>query len=208
MKKTIFSVFAILSLVLGLSYAESTNTSKISFSKDNEKTHFGFHPDQSQEPFDKMMRVLTHPRCVNCHPAGSKPIKGDDASVTRALGVPRGPHGEGLKGLNCSTCHSDENNDFSGVPGAPEWALAPEFMAWEGKTRVEIATQMMDPARNGGRSAQETLKHLTEHKLVLWAWDPGVDSEGIPREKPPVPKDEYIAAVTEWINNGAIIPDE
>jgi hypothetical protein len=81
-------------------------------------------------------------------------------------------------------------------------------MAWEGKTRVEIAQQMMDPKRNGGRTAQDILKHLTEHELVLWAWDPGVDIEGVPREKPPVPKEEYIAAVKAWINNGAIIPEK
>ena len=158
--------------------------------------------------FDKVMQVLTHQRCVNCHPAGDKPRKGDDSHTTRALGVSRGEDGHGLEGIACSTCHTDENNDFSGVPGAPHWALAPAGMAWEGKSRVEIATQMMDPKRNGGRSHEEILEHLTEHELVLWAWDPGVDAEGIPREKPPVPKDEYIAAVKEWIHGGAIIPEQ
>ncbi len=203
MKKTIVSVISLLILVLGFAFAESRKD----WSGDN---HNAAHSniEQSQDPFDKMMLVLTHQRCVNCHPAGSKPIKGDDSHTTRALGIPRGADGHGLKSIDCSTCHSEENNDFSGVPGAPEWALAPESMIWEGKTRVEIATQMMDPKRNGGRSPEEIMKHLTEHELVLWAWDPGVDSEGIPREKPPVPKDEYIAAVKEWIDNGAIIPNE
>ena len=52
------------------------------------------------------------------------------------------------------------------------------------------------------------MEHLTEHELVLWAWEPGVDDEGIPREKPPIPKEEYITAVKEWIKEGAIIPSE
>jgi len=146
-------------------------------------------------------------RCVNCHPASDKPRKGDDSHVTRALGVPRGDDGHGLKGLSCEACHRDENNDYSGVPGAPDWALAPESMTWEGLSRVEIAHSMLDRTKNGDRSLEEIVEHLTEHELVLWAWDPGVDAEGTPREKPPVPKDEYIAAVKEWAEAGAHIPE-
>ena len=80
-------------------------------------------------------------------------------------------------------------------------------MAWEGLSRVEIAKSMLDPKINGGRTLKETVKHLTEHELVLWAWEPGVDAAGNPREKPPVPKDEYIKAVKEWAAAGAIIPE-
>lgn len=203
MKKIKISLIALSMLILGFSFAGSSDNNE-----DNSPHHSTIETNTSNDPFDKMMLVLMHQRCVNCHPAGDKPRKGDDSHVTRSLGVARGEDGHGLKGINCSTCHTDENNDFSGVPGAPHWALAPESMTWEGKTRVEIATQMMDPARNGGRSAHDIMEHLTEHELVLWAWDPGVDAEGIPREKPPVPKEEYIAAVKEWINNGAIIPEQ
>ena len=162
----------------------------------------------SEESFDLMMQVLTHQRCVNCHPSGDKPRKGDDSHITRSLGIARGEDGHGLKGISCNACHTDENNDYSGVPGAPHWALAPKNMTWEGKTRVEIANQMMDKTRNGGRSHQDIMKHLTEHELVLWAWDPGVDAEGTPREKPPVDKETYIAAVKAWIAGGAIVPEE
>ncbi len=162
--------------------------------------------DGSSESFDKMMSVLMHKRCVNCHPAGDIPLQGEDSHLHN-FNISRGKDDHGLSGYQCGTCHQKENNNYSGVPGAPEWALAPLEMAWEGKTRVEIATQMMDPTRNGNRSHDEILKHLTEHKLVLWAWDPGVDAEGTPREKPPVPKMEYIAAVKQWIADGAIIPE-
>ncbi|MBX2815770.1 MAG: hypothetical protein KTR24_07225, partial [Saprospiraceae bacterium] len=121
------------------------------------------------DPFDKMMAVLTHQRCVNCHPAGDTPRKGDDQHITRSLGVPGGEEGHGPAGLSCETCHSEENNNYSGVPGAPHWALAPSSMAWEGLSRIEIAQSMLDPTKNGGRSLTEIVEHLTEHELVLWA---------------------------------------
>lgn len=162
---------------------------------------------EDRTSFDIMMDVLTHKRCVNCHPSGDTPRQGEDSHL-HSFGVVRGEDGHGLSGYTCNTCHQNENNDFSGVPGAPHWSVAPKIMAWEGKSRVEIARQMMDPKRNGGRSAEDIMHHLTEHELVMWAWDPGIDASGNPREKPPVPKEEYIAAVKEWIANGAVIPEE
>jgi len=161
----------------------------------------------ANENFDKMMAVLTHKRCVNCHPSGDTPRQGEDSHLHN-FDINRGEEGLGLAGYNCNTCHSDQNNEYSGVPGAPHWAVAPKIMAWEGKNRVEIAQQMMDPKRNGGRSPEDIMHHLTEHELVLWAWEPGVDAEGVAREIPPVPKDEYIKAVKEWIEAGAVIPAE
>jgi hypothetical protein len=158
-------------------------------------------------PFDKMMAVLTHQRCLNCHPADDRPRQGEDSHIHN-FEVRRGPDNHGVAALKCQSCHQDENNDFSGVPGAPEWSLAPIEMAWAGLSRVEIARSMLNPENNGGRSLEETVKHLTEHELVLWAWEPGMDVAGNPREKPPVSKEEYIKAVKEWAAGGAVIPEE
>jgi len=192
--------YTIIFLLIGIiTIGFASNTSII----DNKKEYL--ESSASDEPFDKMMSVLMHKRCVNCHPAGPTPLQGEDSHL-HYFDIVRGENDHGLAGYNCSTCHQSENNNYSGVPGAPEWAVAPLEMAWEGKTRIEIARQMMDPSRNGGRSHQDIMKHLTEHELVLWAWDPGIDAEGIEREKPPVPKEEYITAVKEWIEAGAIIP--
>ncbi|MEL7121126.1 MAG: hypothetical protein AAFO07_16865 [Bacteroidota bacterium] len=159
------------------------------------------------EPFDKMMAVLTHKRCVNCHPAGDRPRQGEDSHIHN-FGVMRGPDNHGVVALKCQTCHQSENNNYSGVPGAPEWSLAPVSMAWEGLSRVEIAKSMLNRENNGDRSLEEIVEHLTEHELVLWAWEPGIDAEGNPREKPPVSKEEYIKAVKEWAEAGAVIPEE
>lgn len=157
--------------------------------------------------FDTMMRVLTHQRCVNCHPNDNVPKQGDD-SHPHYFDIKRGMNIENSAATNCTTCHQSENNSYSGVPGAPEWALAPASMYWEGLNRIEIAESMMDPERNGGRTPEETMHHLTEHELVLWAWEPGVNANGVPREVPPVPKEEYIAAVKKWFKEGHSIPSK
>jgi len=159
------------------------------------------------DPFSIMMKVLTHKRCVNCHPAGDRPHQGEDSHVHN-FGVMRGEDNHGLVALKCESCHQHENNDFSGVPGAPEWSLAPLSMAWEGLSRVEIAKSMLNPENNGGRDLEHIVEHLTEHELVMWAWEPGVNADGVPREKPPVPKEEYIKAVKEWAEAGAHIPEQ
>ena len=157
--------------------------------------------------FDRMMQVLTHPRCVNCHPAGDRPHQGNDSHPHR-FGVQRGADGHGAPGLTCSTCHQAENNQYSGVPGAPHWHLAPRSMAWEGLSRTEIARSMLDPQKNGGRSPAAIEEHLTTDLLVLWAFEPGVDHEGNPREAPPVSREAYIAAVQAWFAAGMPIPEE
>lgn len=203
MMKTVsilYSFLLILFMALTFSFA--------SFGENNSMKEKLSDKESADTPFDKMMAVLTHQRCVNCHPSGDKPRKGDDSHTTRALGIARGTDGHGLEGLQCNACHQDTNNDYSGVPGAPHWALAPQTMAWEGLSRVEIAKSLLDRSKNGERSLEDIVKHLTEDELVLWAWNPGVDAEGNPREAVPVPKEEFIVAVKEWAANGALIPEE
>ena len=166
-----------------------------------------FDKESNNKNFDKMMDVLTHQRCVNCHPSDGFPKQGED-SHPHYFGMARGEGNMGFQATNCNTCHQKENNDFSGVPGAPHWSLAPESMRWEGLSRREIAESMLDKKRNGGRSHHDVMEHLTEHELVLWAWTPGINADGIPREVPPVPKEEYIKIVKEWFEDGAIIPED
>lgn len=159
---------------------------------------------ESELAFNIMMKAITHERCINCHPTDNVPKQGSEGN----------PHRFEITRINvdaatnCNTCHQASNNDFSGVPGAPHWSLAPESMGWQGLSKTEIARIMMDPATNGNRSAEDILHHLTEDELVLWAWEPGVDANGVPRETPPVSREDYIAAVKKWIALGAQIPSE
>ena len=164
--------------------------------------------ERSADPdFHAMMDVLTHKRCINCHPSDGQPRQGEDSHVHN-FGMRRGVDNLGFEATRCTTCHQhSENNDFSGVPGAPEWSLAPASMGWWGLSRYEIAKAMLDPAKNGGRDHEALVHHLTEHALVLWAWEPGITASGEARETPPVSKQDYIKAVKAWFGKGAIIPN-
>ncbi|MFK7999286.1 MAG: hypothetical protein AB8H86_06795 [Polyangiales bacterium] len=164
-------------------------------------------PEGEDPDFHAMMDVLVSPRCINCHPNDGVPKQRDEARP-HLFGVQRGEANVGVPALHCVTCHQDENNDDSGVPGAPEWSLAPHAMAWEGLDRYAIARSMLSRANNGNRGLEEVRHHLTEHALVLWAWTPGVDAEGEARLPPPVPLDEYRRAVNRWFAAGAQIPGD
>ncbi|MCI4669239.1 MAG: hypothetical protein MRZ79_13980 [Bacteroidia bacterium] len=201
MKKSSIIILAALMLlgVGGMSYTDLNQ-------KDERTVSFSTNGTAS-ESFETMMKVLTHKRCINCHPAGDRPRQGEDSHIHN-FDVQRGEDGHGVVALQCKTCHQSSNNSLSGVPGAPHWHLAPRSMAWEGLDKYEIAQAMLDKNKNGNRSVEEIEKHLTEDQLVLWVFEPGVNNEGIPREKPPVSKEDYIKAVKDWIAEGAIIPSK
>lgn len=161
----------------------------------------------SNEAFDKMMDVLTHQRCMNCHPNDNIPKQGDD-SHPHYFDMARGEGNMGFQATKCTTCHQSENNMYSGVPGAPHWSLAPASMGWQGLSRTEIAERMLNTETNGGKNHEELVKHMTEDDLVLWAWNPGVDANGVMRELPPVSKENFRSAVKLWFKEGAIIPSK
>ena len=157
-------------------------------------------PERSAALFTEAGKVLTSARCVNCHPAGDRPLQGE----TRRLHQPpvaRGPDGFGTPAMRCATCHQSANFDPAGVPGHPHWHLAPGEMAWQNKTTGEICTQIKDPARNGGRSLQQILTHVADDSLVGWAWAPGVG-----REPAPGTQKELGELIQAWLNTGAVCP--
>ncbi|APQ19172.1 hypothetical protein [Maribacter hydrothermalis] len=199
MKKSFWILF---SSVLVTGIAMAVNSNRISF---EEYESLDLKKVTANDDFNKMMDVLSHKRCVNCHPNDNVPKQGED-SHPHYFDMKRGEENLGFQATKCTTCHQSENNEYSGVPGAPHWSLAPASMMWEGLSRVEIAESMMDPIRNGNRSAEDILHHLTEDELVLWAFNPGVDADGVPREKPPLTKEDYIMAVKNWFAAGAVIP--
>lgn len=203
MTKSVKLLVIPLLLVTGIILASNLNNSPVYVPVSKEITSSKINNDN----YTKMMDVLMSPRCVNCHPNDNIPKQGDDAHP-HYFGMSRGENNLGYQATKCTTCHQSENNNYSGVPGAPDWSLAPESMKWEGLTRNEIAESMLDPKRNGGRNHEELMHHLTEHELVLWAWEPGVRADGTKRNPPPVPVDEYITAVKQWFKDGAVIPSD
>lgn len=150
--------------------------------------------------FTELGKVLTHPRCVNCHPAGDRPRQGDLGRLHQPP-VERGADGLGLETMRCPICHQRANFDPARMPGHPEWHLAPREMAWEGKGLNEICVQLKDPKRNGNRSLQDLVHHIGSDTLVGWAWAPGFG-----RQPAPGTQELAGALVEAWVNNGATCP--
>ena len=156
--------------------------------------------ERSAAIFVELGKVLTHPRCVNCHPAGDRPLQTDQGRPHQPP-VWRGADSGGLPAMRCSSCHGATNFDPARMPGHAAWHLAPREMGWQGKTLAEICSQIKDPARNGGRAPEELVRHIGEDTLVGWAWAPGPGRQ-------PVPGTQKVAgALTEaWLKTGAACP--
>jgi hypothetical protein len=151
--------------------------------------------------FTELGKVLTNPRCVNCHPAGDRPRQGDAMRLHQPP-VERGADGFGLPAMRCPICHQAANFAPAGVPGNPIWHLAPREMAWEGKTLGEICAQIKDPARNGDRSLEALVEHIGTDHLVGWAWAPGGN-----RKPAPGTQKEAGALAEAWVRTGAVCPN-
>src|SRR5262249_28044344 len=95
-------------------------------------------PDAAASPaaFLHVYKVLTAPRCQNCHPVGDTPLQGDDSHIHLQY-VKRGPDGHGVYGMRCDTCHQTANVPGEHMPpGNPKWSLpSPEHkMVFVGRT--------------------------------------------------------------------------
>ncbi|GAC1345202.1 MAG: hypothetical protein NVSMB23_21020 [Myxococcales bacterium] len=156
--------------------------------------------------FAMVQRVLQHPRCLNCHPAGDRPLQGDDSHV-HLQNIQRGEDGRGPKGLSCNACHGAANPPasygFHAPPGvASGWHLPPRNMrmVFEGRSTHDLCEQLKDPARTGGKDMPAMLAHLSTD-LVLWGWAPGYG-----RAPVPIPHDRFVAAWASWAAAGAPCP--
>jgi hypothetical protein len=189
------AILALLVCVSGIALAQSapdTLAAPESFTGDD--------ATRSAAMFTELGKVLTSPRCVNCHPASDSPRQGDVRRLHQPP-VTRGADGHGTAAMRCSTCHQKESFDPGRVPGHPEWHLAPREMAWEGKTLREICVQIKDRERNGGRSPEELVHHIGDDTLVGWAWAPGFG-----RTPAPGTQQQAKALVDAWVKTGAACP--
>jgi hypothetical protein len=161
----------------------------------------GDQAQRSRAIFAELGKVLTHPRCMNCHPAGDQPLQGAEHRIhyppARRAGL----------GDTCVACHTDRNvtmhvtASFQSIPGHPRWALAPPSMAWEGKSLGDICRQIKDRDRNGGRDLALLQEHIAKDDLVAWGWNPGPGRE-------PAPGSQDLAGqlTKAWIDSGAECP--
>jgi hypothetical protein len=160
--------------------------------------------ERSLAIFNEIGTVLTHPRCMNCHPAGDHPLQGNDQHehmppIWRAE--------TGHFEQNCAGCHTGRNvtllegASYRSIPGHPRWGFAPLSMAWERKSPGEICRQLKDVKLNGGRDLAALQEHIAKDDLVGWAWSPG---EG--REPAPGNQEAAGRLVQAWIDSGAECP--
>jgi hypothetical protein len=156
--------------------------------------------DRALALFTEAGKVIMHPRCVNCHPAGDQPAQGDDGHPHQPL-VVRSKDDHGAVGMRCTTCHGPANFDPGGVPGHPLWHVAPIEMAWQGKSLAEICEQIKDPKRNGGKTLEQLVHHMAEDSLVGWGWHPGAG-----REPAPGTQKDFGILIKAWVDNGAACP--
>jgi len=153
---------------------------------------------RSRAFFAEVAKVLTHPRCMNCHPATNRLTQGNDEHPHQPLATRETP---------CVTCHTDQNftlherASYQSIPGHPRWMAAPIEMAWQGKSVGEICRQIKDPDRNGGRNLSLLHEHLAHDDLVAWGWQPGAGRD-------PAPGSQALLCelVQAWIDTGALCP--
>jgi hypothetical protein len=154
--------------------------------------------ERSRAIFAEAAKVLTHPRCLNCHPSGDRPTQANDVHPHKPFA---------LRDVPCVTCHTDRNftlherASYESIPGHPRWMMAPIEMAWQGKSIGEICRQLKDRDRNGGRDLALLHEHLAHDDLVAWGWQPGAGRE-------PAPGSQALLGelIQAWIDTGAQCP--
>jgi hypothetical protein len=154
--------------------------------------------------------VLISPRCVNCHTATNYPQQGDDRHRHFA-NVIRGRDGRGVPALNCIGCHQEVNADSTGVPGGPDWHLAPLSMRWQDVndrplSSAVVCRSVTDRSKNENMDGRALLTHHQEAALVLWAWSPGRRPDGSMRTSPPLSHEAFVAATRTWVEAGTPCP--
>lgn len=148
--------------------------------------------------FQELGKVISSPRCVNCHSASDRPLQSEQG-IPHQPAVVRGDDGFGAPGLPCSACHGETN--FRNMPGAPKWSMPPLEMAWQDRTLGQICEQLKDPQRNGGKSHEDLIEHIKHDPLVGYGWQP-------PQQLTPAAGSQALMGelFEAWIQSGAACP--
>jgi len=197
-------------MTTSLVYAQVQNTATLNSRDLRPVASFSGISDQTERSralFNEVAKVVTNPRCMNCHPAGDRPLQGNDQHE-HIPPIVRGEAGLGVAGVSCSSCHTEKNftlvgtgASYKSIPGHPRWQVAPIEFAWQGKSLGQICEQLKDSNRNGGRSLALLQEHFAKDDLVAWGWAPG---EG--RDPAPGTQQQLGELVQAWIDSGAQCP--
>ena len=165
--------------------------------------------------WDDIYAVFSHPRCANCHvdesntPMWSGPSYGE--TRPHGMNINGGQSRIGVETIPCSTCHT-QSTEFDSAPHAPPraghpWMLAPVEFTWFGKDTASVCKQVRDPARNGGRSAEDLVQHIIHDAeikaFITWGFNPGGD-----REPAPGSLQEHLDDMIAWTSAGMPCPTD
>lgn len=195
-------VMAVIVSIIGV--ANSAFVADRTVTDDGQMRDKGRDSIASVKAFEEVYKVLMHPRCMNCHPAGDVPLQGDDSHL-HTMAPRRGKDGHGIYAMKCGNCHQPENSPgLHAPPGNPKWGLPPSDMkmVFEGKKPRELALQIMDYNRNGHKNKAKLLEHARD-TLVKAGWNMG---EG--RVPPPLSYNEFVKAWDTWIEKGGYAPKQ
>lgn len=153
--------------------------------------------------FDKMLPVLFHPRCLNCHGAVNPYV---DPQVGHHLGgqMTDSATGAALGKEACEDCHSE-------LPG---WDVPGDAMFFVGKSAKELCMQFKQFAPSGGAEFVEHIEHepglppfiktafLGNRALNTTGEATYEDVMGQPPtpEKPPGDLPQLVALAQVWVN--------
>jgi hypothetical protein len=170
--------------------------------------------------FGEAYKVFMHPRCVNCHPAGDAPLRGEESQQHASFRLRRGTDGQGILTLKCTNCHQAQNQPGLHMPpgapyplkdgaedqvhrGQPRWHMPPAAMpmVFEKRTPGQLCRQLLDKKQNGGLTPEQLIDHVDDDPFVLWGWNPG---EG--RSAPPISHAEFVRTVRDWVSKGHACP--
>jgi hypothetical protein len=146
----IASISAATALTASFAQSEPTSVVHQGLKGPSEFESIGDQTERSRAFFVEIGKLLTHPQCVSCHPAGDHPLQGADHHEH----MPRVWRGDtGHLGTHCEECHTDNNVTLSGsatyqsIPGNPRWGLAPLSMAWGARvSATSVANSKIPPA--------------------------------------------------------------
>lgn len=156
--------------------------------------------DEGLKAFADIYAVATHPRCLNCHPDGDRPLH-TDRSIPHDFDVTRFTP---LSGVHCISCHpaSPVGDGRAPLPPAdPIWSMAPKQMVFQNRSPRQLCETLKDPEKNGGRGHVDTTAHIANDHLLMTSWHSG-------RQPPPVSHEELVKRFETWGKAGGPCPDK
>ena len=156
---------------------------------------------RSQALFTELGKVLTHPRCLNCHPVGDRPRQGEHGRLHQPP-VARGPTASVSTPYVARFATRAPISTPAGSRATPNGTLPPsKWLGMANRCTISASRSRTRRAMAAALSADLT-HHIGDDTLVGWAWAPGFG-----REPAPGTQKEAGALVEAWVKTGAACPD-